>query len=285
VFVQRYPFFRRAIQAYLFLDRDPVDVFADVLVPADEVRRVLVDIDAIPAAGLPDNTRALLAALQKASDPKRLVASVSIPDDQRDSIAAQYPALQVIHHSRLDRLWDVAVASGDTVSRTQLFRLNRVSPRWVFTSTGIGGVRTWRKRAANSSSKALAQDAIGHADGIIALRTGVMAELESYAGSAIVHLPAGGIVELNGIDADGIVQKIVEQYGRSTIDIERLRARWDYFARLRCYERESFIRRLIRRVEDAYARESLIRRLILRAENAAPRPVGYAKGVVRKLRG
>ena len=121
-----------------------------------------------------------LRRLQKASDPNRLVASVSIPDDQRDNIAAQYPALQVIHHSRLDRLWDVAVASGDTVSRTQLIRLNRVSPRWVFTSTGIGAVRMWRKRAANSSIKALAQDAIGHADGIIALRTGVTAELEMY---------------------------------------------------------------------------------------------------------
>ena len=130
-------------------------------------------------------------------------------------------------------------------------------------------MRTWRKRAANSSSKALAQDAIGHADGIIALRTGVTAELESYAGSAIVHLPAGGILELDGIDADGIVQKIVEQYGRSTIDIERLRARWDYFARLRCYEQ----------------RDTFIRRLIRRAEYAAPRPVRYAKGVVRKLRG
>ncbi len=229
---------------------------------------MLLDIDAIPDAGLPNNTRAVLAALQKASDPKRLVASVSIPDDQRDVIAAQYPALHVIHHSRLDRVWDVAVASGDTVSRTQLIRLNRVSPRWVFTSTGIGGVRTWRERAANSSSKALMQDAIGHADGIIALRTGVIAELKSFAGSAIVPLPAGGIVELDCIDADGIVQKIVEQYGRSTIDIERLRARWDYFARLRCYERETFIRRLIRR-----------------AEYAAPRPVRYAKGVVRKLRG
>ena len=169
---------------------------------------MLVDIDAIPAAGLPDDTRALLAALQKASDPNRLVASLSIPDDQRDSIAAQYPALQVIRHSRLDRLWDVAVASGDMVSRTQLIRLNRVSPRWVFTSTGIGAVRTWRKRAANLSSKALAQDAIGHADGIIALRTGVTAELESYAGSAILRLPADGIVEVDGIDADRIVQEI-----------------------------------------------------------------------------
>ena len=268
IFVQRYPFYQKAIEAYLFVDRDPVDVFADALVPADEVRRVVLDIDAIPDAGLPNNTRAVLAALQKASDPKRLVASVLIPDDQRDVIGAQYPALHVIHRSRLDRVWDVAVASGDTVSRTQLIRLNRVSPRWVFTTTGIGGVRTWRERAANSSSKALMQDAIGHADGIIALRTGVIAELESFAGSAIVPLPAGGILELDCIDADGIVQKIVEQYGRSTIDIERLRARWDYFARLRCYERETFIRRLIRR-----------------AEYAAPRPVRYAKGVVRKLRG
>ena len=271
VFVQRYPFYWRAIQAYLLLDRDPVDVFADALVPADEVRRVLVDIDAIPAAGLPDNTRALLAALQKASDPKRLVASVSIPDDQRDSIAAQYPALQVIHHSRLDRLWDVAVASGDTVSRTQLIRLNRVSPRWVFTSTGIGGVRTWRKRAANSSSKALAQDAIGHADGIIALRTGVTAELESYrrqrhrASSCRWHR--------------GTRRHRCRRHRAGD-----RRAVWTVGHRHRTPARAMGLLRSASARYDCPAK-SFIRRLIRRAEYAAPRPVGYAKGVVRKLRG
>src|SRR5262249_1758724 len=50
VFVQRHPFSTRAIRAYMLLDRDPVDAFADVLVPSDEVRRVLVDINAIPVA-------------------------------------------------------------------------------------------------------------------------------------------------------------------------------------------------------------------------------------------
>src|SRR5262249_29230679 len=270
ILMQRYPFLTKAIESYLFLDRDPVDAFADALAPADNTTRILVDVDAVPAAGLAAETNALLAALQKASNPTRLIASISVPDVESDSIAARYPGLQVIHQSRVDGLWDMAVASADTVSRTQLIRLNRVSPRWVFTSTGIGAARTWRTRAANSSTKALLQDAIGHADGVIALRTGVAAELESYAGSAILHLSAGSIVELCGTGADGIVQEVVERYGRSAIAIERLRARWDYFARVSSYE--------------GYPRsESLIRSLVRRAEYAAPRPVGYAKGVVRKL--
>jgi hypothetical protein len=224
-----------------------------------------VDIDGIPAAGLSDNTHALLTALQKASDPKRLVAGLSIADGERDSISAQYSALQVFRHSRLDRLWDVAIASGDTLSGSQLIRLNRVSPRWVFTSSGINGVRTWRKRAASPLIKSPAQDAIKHADGIIALRPGVRTELESYAGSTIGHLPAGGIVEVDRIDSDRIAQEIVERYGRSTIDIERLRARWHYFA--------------------SYTAEPFIRRLIRQAENAGPRPLGFAMDAVRKLRG
>jgi GT2 family glycosyltransferase len=269
MFVQRYPFFGRAIEAYMTLDRDPVDVFADVLVPADEVRRVLVDIDAIPVAGLPDCARAILAALQNASNPDRLVASLSIPDDGFDSISSRYPALQVIRHSQLDGLWDVAVASADTISRNQLIRLNRVSPRWLFTTSGIGAVRLWRARAADLSIKALTQDAIGHADGIIALRPGLAAELESYARSTILNLPAAGVVEVDRLDGDRIVREIVERYGRSTVDIERLRARWDYFARLRSYdypESVSFLRRLVRRIE-----------------HVAPRPIGYAKDVVRIL--
>ena len=240
-----------------------MDAFADVLIPADEIRRVLVDIDSIPAVGLTEHINSVLAALQRASDPKRLVTSVSIPDNEREIISVQYPALKVIRHSQLDRLWDVAIASSDTVSRSQLIRLNRISPRWVFTSTGIDGVRTWRKRVAKSSIKVPAQEAIRYADGIIGLRAGVTAELASYARSAMGRLPSGGIVELDRIDADGIAQEIVERYGRSTIDIERLRVRWNYFA---CYERDSFIRRLVRR-----------------AECAAPRPVGCAKDMARKL--
>jgi GT2 family glycosyltransferase len=270
ILMQRYPFLTKAIESYMFLDRDPVDAFADALAPADNAIRILVDIDVVPAAGLGSDTTALLAALQEALDPFRLIATISVPDVERDRIAARYPGLQVIHQSRLDGLWDLAVASADMLSRTQLIRLNRVSPRWVFTCTGIGAVRTWRTRAANSSSKALLQDAIGHADGVIALRSGVATELESYAGSGILRLPTDGVIDGCGTGADGIVQEVVERYGRSAIDVERLRARWDYFARVSSYE--------------GYPRsEPLIRRLARRAEYAAPRPVGYAKGVVRKL--
>ena len=64
---------------------------------------------------------------------------------------------------------------------------------------------------------------------------------------------------------------IVERYGRSAIDIERLRARWDYFARLRSYR-------------GCPGGDSFFRHLVQRAEYLAPRPVGYAKGFVRKLR-
>jgi GT2 family glycosyltransferase len=276
VLEQRHPFFPRIMQTYMLLDRDPVDVFADVLVPADEVRRVILDIDVVPVAGLPDDTRAMLARLEKASDPNRLVVSLSISDDQRDRIAAQYPWLRVISHSQLDRwweathaVWDLAIASADVVSRNQLIRLNRLSPRWVFTSTGLDAVRSWRARAADLSTTALVQDAIGHADGVIALRTGLAAGLESYVGSAILRLPADGIVEIEGLNAKA-VRELLERYGRSVIDIERLRARWDHFARLHYYEcpvSESFIRPVIRHIE-----------LI------APRLIGYANGFVRKLR-
>jgi GT2 family glycosyltransferase len=267
----RYPFVNKAMEAYLFLDRDAVDAFADALVPADKVRRVLVDIDAIPAAELSNDWSAWLAAFQEASDPARLVASLSTPDNQRDNIAARYPGLRVIRQSVLDGLWDLALTSGDTVSRAQLIRLNRVSARWVFTISDIGAVRTWRTRAAKSSIKALLQDAIRHADGIIALRSGLAAELESYARGAISHHP-GSIIDLSGTGAKALVKEVVERYGRSAIDVGRLRARWEYFAQAHSYE--------------GYPEgKSFIHRLRTRAEYAAPRAVGYAKNVVRKLRG
>jgi hypothetical protein len=90
------------------------------------------------------------------------------------------------------------------------------------------------------------------------MRKGLKAELEPYAGSAIV-------LEFDRNNPRGIVQAIVERFGRSTVDIERLRGRWDYFAR-----------------DEAV---SLIRRLIRGAERTAPLPVRYVKGMVRKLCG
>lgn len=267
LFYARYPFFERALEGY-FLDRDAVDVFADALLPADEVRRVLFDVDVIPKVGLPENTCALLAALQRARDPKHLVVSVAVPDDHRNCIAGQHPELEVIPHSHLSQIWDVAIAFSDTVSCSQLIRLNRVSPRWVFTSTNIDRVSTWRRRAGNISERALAQDALRYADAIIALSKGVSIELLSCAGRGIIGLPATSIVELDGMDADSIVRHIVDRYGRSPIDVEQLRARWDYFACLACYGLE--LSRRDGRTENAAARLFTSVKRLMRKHGSLP---------------
>ena len=64
------------------------------------------------------------------------------------------------------------------------------------------------------------------------------------------------------------IGKVVGQVVRERIDIERLRARWDYFARLQ-----------LLRARNVHPSSHSTGRV------CSPRPVRYAKGVVRKLRG
>lgn len=124
--VKRYPFYTDAVQAYIHVERDPVDVFADALVTDSAPRRALIDIGRDPS---PWDLALLEAAQQSADDG--LVVSVSVTDRSAGRVASRFPRMKVIAHSRLSGLWDVALACDSKTSPEQLARLNRVSPRWV----------------------------------------------------------------------------------------------------------------------------------------------------------
>lgn len=123
--VRRYPFYAEAVQAYIHVERDPVDVFADALVADAFPRRALIDIGNDPSPW----DLALLEAAQQPIDD--LVVDVSVADKGAAGMARSFPRLRVIPHSRLSGLWDVALVCSPAPSHRQLARLNRVSPRWV----------------------------------------------------------------------------------------------------------------------------------------------------------
>jgi GT2 family glycosyltransferase len=108
--VARYPHYPAAVRDYIFNGRDPVDVFADALVPGDDVVRVLVDVvDAGRSA------RRVLAACTAAASTTLAFTVVSTRRAR----------------SALDGIWDLAIACGPA-SPEQTAMLNRTSLRWVF---------------------------------------------------------------------------------------------------------------------------------------------------------
>lgn len=124
--VTRYPFYTEAVQSYIHVERDPVDVYADALVADETAPRALIDLDREPTPW----DLALLESAERAVGDDFLV-TVSVADHKAARMSSRFPGLEVVAHSQLTGLWDVALACANVPSRGQLVRLNRVSPRWV----------------------------------------------------------------------------------------------------------------------------------------------------------
>jgi GT2 family glycosyltransferase len=143
IIVTRYPTYSDDVQRYIHVERDPVDAFADVLVPGDDDRRILVDLGETDGAGPDVRQREFLAAAEAAVRSGHAFFTVSAPEGQVRRIARRYPSLSVRSQRELDGVWDVALADGVGHSSSQLARLNRTSPRWVWAREAPPDVVGW----------------------------------------------------------------------------------------------------------------------------------------------
>jgi GT2 family glycosyltransferase len=132
ILVARYPTYPATVRSYINKERDPVDVFADALLPGDDTVRVLIDIEWDARDYLTSWRRELLQATATASYRGNATFTVSVPDAIATRVASSFPGLAVVRQSRLDGQWDVAFSYSPVVSPRQLARLNRSSLRLVF---------------------------------------------------------------------------------------------------------------------------------------------------------
>ena len=120
ILVSRYPEYTSAVRNYIFIERDPVDVFADTLHPADSTARILIDLGADGAPG-GSPASALITGLIGRND---VVVTVSAPAARVSGIRRRFPAVRVVRADHLNGLWDAGVALGG-VEPHQRARLNR----------------------------------------------------------------------------------------------------------------------------------------------------------------
>jgi GT2 family glycosyltransferase len=120
ILISRYPEYTSAVQKYIYVDRDPVDVFADALVPGDTVSRLLLDLgpDARAAVG---NTDDLIAGLSRRND---VAVTVSAPAKQLRTVKRRLPGIRVVSRDHLNGLWDAGISLGgaDTHARAMFNR-------------------------------------------------------------------------------------------------------------------------------------------------------------------
>jgi GT2 family glycosyltransferase len=220
IVVSRYPGYTGAVRAYVNQGRDPVDVFADAMVPGDTAVRILIDLEQ-PGSRL-DTWGEQLLSDANALTLADIHITVSVPDRLAAAVGRRHPNLTVVRQSRLNGQWDVALARTDGVRLSQLLRLNRTSLRWVFVGSSF-------------------REHLAFADAVLAEAHGTR-----------------------------LLRDVVTRWGRSNVDVERLRARWKKFTTT-----PGYLSGVIEPMEPLHIRA------LRRGELLAPRPVGWAKGIAR----
>ncbi|MGN6427685.1 MAG: glycosyltransferase family 2 protein [Leifsonia sp.] len=123
--VSRYPDYTDAVTRYLYVDRDPVDVFADCLVPADGPARVLVHLGR-RHGGVGESERALLDA---AVTWQGAGVTVAGPASALRTVARTHPQLARRRAEHLSGVWDLGLHAGPIGDATVRGRLNRTCLR------------------------------------------------------------------------------------------------------------------------------------------------------------
>ncbi|GAA1439909.1 glycosyltransferase family 2 protein [Leifsonia poae] len=133
IIVSRYPEYTEAVQRYIYIDRDPVDVFADALVPGDEVARVLIPVVGDGHGHATADETALLRAAGRWSGPVRVTAVA--PAAMLRGLARAHPSLAWRRDDHVSGVWDLALLPGTEPDARRRALLNRTCLRWAAVGT------------------------------------------------------------------------------------------------------------------------------------------------------
>jgi GT2 family glycosyltransferase len=143
--VERYPHYVAALQIFLQDDRDPVDAFADVIVPGDDLVRVAVT----GPVGDDDATHRVADALgQRLGDSA--VVSIVVPRRRLARRRRASTDLAVLPETDNRRVYDLVLYAGESPGLRELLVMNALSPRWLVRSGAAApsglAARTRRQR-------------------------------------------------------------------------------------------------------------------------------------------
>jgi GT2 family glycosyltransferase len=184
--IERYPFYVGALEVWAAVDRDPVDLFADALVPSDTVLRVAVD-----TRRAPDGVADLVRELQRR---RGVEVTVLTSRRLRDRTVSTMPGVSVVDDRTLTTIFDAIVLPGPLTELGRLVEAAAVAPRLIVHVDPVPDVR-WAARVAGGREDAGSRGLSGLAD---------------------------ARVDLNAPDAtDAVVSAAARP-----VDVARLRTRW-----------------------------------------------------------
>lgn len=270
ILVGRYPHYTASVQQYLWRDIDPIDHFADALIPDEGPMHLILDAD--DPRDLSDRSIVDLLDAMRVLPRDDVHLTLSVPPSSLASAAARFRGITVVPHDRSMSLYDLAIGLSPEISRGQLIRLNRSSPRWVFVGTVGNRVRRWGERADDSDSRTALLSAIRYGCAVIARDGSARAAVTSIAASDAETADTGAPVSDQQDSTTGSLVHEMLSLARAPWDAALLRRRWVAFS--------PSAQGASRTVGPT---ESVPVRLIRKARRVAPAPTALLERAARRL--
>ena len=128
ILARRHPHYSAAVDTYLNDDLDVVDRFADVLVPADDVVKVVVD------HGFWRGDRAVRSAVLAAAERASAIGvsvTLTVPGWAVRRTRVRHPTLTVRRQGPVAELFDIAIVRAASATGDAVATAHRVAPRWL----------------------------------------------------------------------------------------------------------------------------------------------------------
>ena len=224
ILVSRYPFYTAAVQTYLWRDIDPIDHFADVLVPEGRTVHLLIHLESSGVDQVNERAVALLDRLRLRSRDD-VHSTLAVAPADRERLAARYRGITVVPHDQVSGIFDLGVALDGVSGPGTVVRLNRTAVRWAVRAPEVVALRSWSARLADGDSRPATEAAIRRADALLIETDSAEAGLSGMAsafGLGMDELPTA--MRLSS-SADDDVDALLALAARP-VDDERLRRRW-----------------------------------------------------------
>lgn len=221
----RYPYFHRAVSAFVQRDRDGVDRFADLLVAPQNRPSILIDI-ASERGALSAQVLDLLAAANTLPEASGHEVVVRCAGRTSRRLRQRYSGLK-FGSTSLEKIHDLAVVFADEASPSQLARLNISALRWLIVFTSPYPSADWSRRVRSPHVRSTLVDCARYADISIHVPPSSAHELAALLGA---DEPAPGTVQTGPTTGAHSVIQSACHHSRDPVDLHQLRERSRHFA-------------------------------------------------------
>lgn len=183
--VRRYPHYPAAVAHYLEDGVDTADWFADLLVPSDGPRKVLIDLHHMSLIYNGSVQYALsflnyLKTLREQGSLDALEFVIATSTEAIEFFGLERYGFRVVANQDLDELFDVGLSLAPLNAAGQIQRLDRYCLKWVASLLDIIAIRSLPLLESDYSRRQVVLDSLRYADRVIAISQATIDDASAY---------------------------------------------------------------------------------------------------------